>query len=38
VDRARMLIDQGDAKGLKEHIEALGRTQRMFKGVVGKAG
>ncbi|MEM9193942.1 MAG: Hsp70 family protein, partial [Myxococcota bacterium] len=38
VDKARSLIEQGDADGLKEHLEALSRTQRMFKGVVGKSG
>ncbi len=36
VDRARDLIQAGDATGLKEQVEALARTQRMFKGVVGK--
>ncbi|MEM9067478.1 MAG: molecular chaperone DnaK [Myxococcota bacterium] len=37
VDRARSLIDRGDMSGLKEQIDALSRTQRMFKGVVGKS-
>ena len=37
VDRSRTLMEQGDADGLKEQLEALARTQRMFKGVVGKA-
>ncbi|MBZ0120131.1 MAG: molecular chaperone DnaK [Sandaracinaceae bacterium] len=36
VERARNLIQQGDTAGLKEQIDALARTQRMFKGVVGK--
>ncbi len=36
VDRARELIDRGEMEGLKSEIEALARTQRMFKGVVGK--
>jgi molecular chaperone DnaK len=33
VDRARTLLEQGDIQAL----ESLGRTQRMFKGVVGKS-
>ena len=37
VDRARRLMERNDTAGLKEQIEALGRTQRMFKGVVGKS-
>ncbi|MEM7447994.1 MAG: molecular chaperone DnaK [Myxococcota bacterium] len=37
VQRARDLIDQNDTHALKEQIDALSRTQRMFKGVVGKA-
>ena len=37
VDRARMLMERNDAAGLKEQIDALTRTQRMFKGVVGKS-
>jgi molecular chaperone DnaK len=36
VDKARSCIDQGDIDGLKEQLEPLARTQRMFKGVVGK--
>jgi molecular chaperone DnaK len=36
VARARTLIEMGDAAQLKEHLDALARTQRMFKGVVGK--
>ena len=36
VDKARELMERGDTAGLKEQIEALARTQRMFKGVVGK--
>jgi len=38
VERAQSLIERGDTEGLKEQIDALSRTQRMFKGVVGKAG
>ncbi|NOY91212.1 MAG: molecular chaperone DnaK [Deltaproteobacteria bacterium] len=38
VERARTLIERGDVPGLKEQIDALARTQRMFKGVVGKSG
>ncbi len=38
VEKARQLMAAGDAKGVKEQIEALQRTQRMFKGVVGKVG
>ena len=37
VERARTLIERGDTAGLKEQVEALARTQRMFKGVVGKS-
>lgn len=37
VDRAHSLIERGDMAGLKEQIDALSRTQRMFKGVVGKS-
>ena len=37
VERARMLMERNDASGLKEQIDALMRTQRMFKGVVGKS-
>ncbi|MCZ7687561.1 MAG: hypothetical protein M5U28_56015 [Sandaracinaceae bacterium] len=36
VERAQQLIARGDADGLKEQVDALARTQRMFKGVVGK--
>ena len=36
VDKARAAMAAGNAKGVKEQIEALQRTQRMFKGVVGK--
>jgi molecular chaperone DnaK len=36
VARARTLIEAGDAASLKEQLDALARTQRMFKGVVGK--
>jgi molecular chaperone DnaK len=37
VDNARTLLERGDIAGLREEIESLGRTQRMFKGVVGKS-
>ena len=37
VDRARDLMERNDTSGLKEQIDALSRTQRMFKGVVGKS-
>jgi len=37
VDNARTLLEHGDMAGLKEELESLGRTQRMFKGVVGKS-
>jgi len=37
VERAQGLIERGDTAGLKEQIDALARTQRMFKGVVGKS-
>ncbi len=37
VDRARALIARNDTSALKEQIDALARTQRMFKGVVGKS-
>ncbi len=36
VEKARAAMAAGNAKGVKEQIEALQRTQRMFKGVVGK--
>ena len=36
VARARTLIEAGDVPQLKEQLDALARTQRMFKGVVGK--
>jgi molecular chaperone DnaK len=36
VTRARTAIERKDAAALKEHIEGLSRTQRMFKGVVAK--
>jgi molecular chaperone DnaK len=38
VEKARQLMGSGDVKGLRDQIEALQRTQRMFKGVVGKVG
>ena len=37
VERARALMERNDVTGLKEQIDALTRTQRMFKGVVGKS-
>ncbi|MEM7138620.1 MAG: molecular chaperone DnaK [Myxococcota bacterium] len=37
VDNARTLLERGDIGGLKDELESLGRTQRMFKGVVGKS-
>jgi molecular chaperone DnaK len=37
VDKARALMERGDIPALKEQIDALARTQRMFKGVVGKS-
>jgi molecular chaperone DnaK len=37
VDGARTLLERGDIAGLKDELESLGRTQRMFKGVVGKS-
>ena len=36
VDQARKFIEDKNFKALADHMEALGRTQRMFKGVVGK--
>src|SRR5205814_1968838 len=38
VNKARALIDRGGAEELAAQIDALARTQRMFKGVVGKVG
>jgi molecular chaperone DnaK len=37
VDKARSLLEQGDLDALEDELESLGRTQRMFKGVVGKS-
>jgi molecular chaperone DnaK len=37
VDNARTLLEHGDIAALKEELESLARTQRMFKGVVGKS-
>lgn len=37
VDNARTLLERGDIASLKDELESLGRTQRMFKGVVGKS-
>jgi molecular chaperone DnaK len=36
VDKARQAIDRKDAAAVKEQIEGLTRTHRMFKGVVAK--
>ena len=36
VDRARSSIVRKDTAGLKEQVEALARTQRMFRGVASK--
>jgi molecular chaperone DnaK len=36
VSKARALIEKGDMEELLDQIDALARTQRMFKGVVGK--
>jgi molecular chaperone DnaK len=38
VAKAKSLMEVGDAAQLKEQLESLARTQRMFKGVVGKTG
>ena len=37
VDNARTLLERGDIAALEDELESLGRTQRMFKGVVGKS-
>ncbi|HSN84002.1 MAG TPA: molecular chaperone DnaK [Polyangiales bacterium] len=37
VDNARTLLERGDVDALQDELESLGRTQRMFKGVVGKS-
>ncbi len=37
VDNARTMLERGDLARLKDELESLGRTQRMFKGVVGKS-
>jgi len=37
VERAKTAIKGGDVPGVKEQIDALARTHRMFKGVVGKS-
>jgi molecular chaperone DnaK len=36
VDKARSLIARGDTSGLKEQIDTLARTHKMFKGVIGR--
>ncbi|MBX3270245.1 MAG: molecular chaperone DnaK [Sandaracinaceae bacterium] len=36
VERAQQLMESGQTDALREQIDALARTQRMFKGVVGK--
>jgi molecular chaperone DnaK len=38
VGKARTLIEKGNTDELLDQIDALARTQRMFKGVVGKVG
>ncbi|MBI2894553.1 MAG: molecular chaperone DnaK [Deltaproteobacteria bacterium] len=38
LDRARGALERKDVDALKEQIEALQRTQRMFKGVISKTG
>lgn len=38
LDAARSAIEAGRAPAIKEQVDALTRTQRMFKGVVGKGG
>jgi molecular chaperone DnaK len=37
VERARVAIGKKDVGAVREQIEGLSRTQRMFKGVVAKA-
>jgi molecular chaperone DnaK len=37
MERTKVAIDRHDAAALKEQVEALSRTFRMFKGVVAKA-
>ena len=37
VDKARALIARGDAAALKEQVDTLARTHKMFKGVIGKS-
>jgi molecular chaperone DnaK len=37
VDKTRSLISRGDAAALKEQLETLTRTHKMFKGVIGKS-
>jgi molecular chaperone DnaK len=37
VQKARQAMEKRDVAGIKENIEGLARTQRMFKGVVSKA-
>ena len=37
VDNAREFLSRGDVAALKSELESLARTQRMFKGVVGKS-
>jgi len=38
IEKSRTLIQRNDVGALKEQVDALSRTLRMFKGVVGKAG
>jgi len=37
VDKTRSLISRGDAAALKEQLDTLTRTHKMFKGVIGKS-
>lgn len=36
LDKVRTAMERGDGAALRDQIEALARTQRMFKGVIGK--
>lgn len=36
VERVQLLIERGDMDGVQEQLDALKRTRRMFRGVVGK--
>jgi hypothetical protein len=37
VDRTRQAIERKDADAVKEQLEQLARTERMFRGVVARA-